>query len=91
MARFAQNVIQHDFGFPRAARSGDADFEARYTMLVSLGATKLMVDRLMQDLRSTGPRQAIVDFAGDGEGDIRRVIAQLHEQRPWRRERSGAT
>ena len=57
----------------RAARSGDADFEARYSMLVSLGATKLMADRLMQDLRSTGPRQAIVDFAGDGEGDIRSV------------------
>jgi hypothetical protein len=28
VTRFAQNVIQHDFGFPSFARSGDAELEA---------------------------------------------------------------
>jgi hypothetical protein len=30
MARVAQNVIQHDFGFPRIIGSGDAELEALY-------------------------------------------------------------
>jgi hypothetical protein len=36
------NVIQHDFGFPRIVRAEDAEREALYAMLVSLGATKHM-------------------------------------------------
>ena len=43
------NVIQHDFGFPRIVRSEDAEREALYAMLVSLGATKMMAERLMRD------------------------------------------
>jgi hypothetical protein len=35
--------------------------------------------------------QAIVDFAGDGEGDIRGAIDRLNEETPWHRERGGAT
>jgi hypothetical protein len=92
MARLARNIIQHDFGFPRLVRSGDAELEALYAMLVSLGATKMMAERLMQDFPQHGMAcQAIVDFAGDGEGDIRGAIDRLNEETPWRRERGGAT
>jgi hypothetical protein len=36
-------------------------------------------------------KKGVLNFASDGEGDIRGAIAQFDEQRPWRRERSGAT
>ena len=50
MGYSGQNVIQHDFGFPRIiVRSGDAEIEALYAMPVSLGATKLMAQKLMKD------------------------------------------
>jgi hypothetical protein len=47
------NVIQHDVGFPRVVRAEDAERAALYAMLVSLGATKLMDEQLMQVIRST--------------------------------------
>jgi hypothetical protein len=72
------NVIQHDFGFPRVIRAEDAEREALYAMLVSLGATKMMAERLMQDYpQHRIAAQAIVDFASDGEGDMRGAIAKL--------------
>jgi hypothetical protein len=40
-------------------------------MLVSLGATKLMAERLMQDYPHHARCPANVDFATDGEGDMR--------------------
>ena len=49
MADPVSNVIQHDFGLPRIVREEDAEREALYAMLVSLGATKMMAGRLMQD------------------------------------------
>jgi hypothetical protein len=50
----------------------DAEIEALDDMLVSLGATKLMAERLMQDFPQHATAcQAIVDVAADGEGDIR--------------------
>jgi len=63
---------------PRLVRTGEAELEALYAMLVSLGATKMMAERLMQDypLQATAC-QVIVDFASDREGDIRGTIAQL--------------
>jgi hypothetical protein len=54
MASSATNVIQHDFGFPRLVRAEDAEREALYAMLVSLGGTKMMAERLMQVFRGTG-------------------------------------
>jgi hypothetical protein len=90
MAWFAQNVIHHDFGLPRAARSDDAEREGLYAMLVSLGVTKMMAERLMRDFPRHGTAgQAIVNFVTDGEGDIRVTIAELGEQQPW--QRGGAT
>jgi hypothetical protein len=72
MAQLAQNVIQHDFGFPRLVRAEDAERAALDAMLDSLGATKTMAERLMQDFPRHGTAcQAIVDFASDGDGDIR--------------------
>jgi hypothetical protein len=93
MAQSAQNVIQHDFGFPRVARAEDDERAALYAMEVSLGATKMMAERLMEDFPQHATAcQAIVDFASDGEGDIRGAIAELEdEETPWRRERGGAT
>jgi hypothetical protein len=38
MADPVSNVIQHDFGLPRIVREEDAEREALYAMLVSLGA-----------------------------------------------------
>ena len=71
-ARFTQNVIHHNFGFRRVTHPADAEIEALDDMLVSLGATKLMAERLMQDLPQHATAcQAIVDLAADGEGDIR--------------------
>ena len=64
------NVIQHDFGFPRVIRAENAEREALYALLVSLGATKLMAERLMQAYpQHRTACQAVVDFATDGEGD----------------------
>jgi hypothetical protein len=69
-----------------------AEREALYAMLVSLGATKLMAERLMEDYpHHAGACQAIVDFASDGESDIRGAIAQLEEDEAPRRWRGGAT
>jgi hypothetical protein len=48
------------------------DREALYAMLVSLGASKMMAARLMQDSPQCWTAcQAIVDFASDAEGDVR--------------------
>lgn len=85
MAQLAQNIIQHDFGFPRIVRVEDAERAALYAMLVSLGATKTMAERLMQDFpRHAKACQAIIDFASDGEGDIRGSIAPLDDWHSWR-------
>jgi hypothetical protein len=51
MANPVSNVIQHDFGFPRIVREEDAEREALYAMLVSLGATRTMAEWLMQTSR----------------------------------------
>jgi hypothetical protein len=92
MANPVSNVIQHDFGFPRIVRAEDAEREALYALLISLGATKLMAGRLMQDYpHDAGACQAIIDFATDGESDMRGAIAQLDMDEPWRRWRGGAT
>jgi hypothetical protein len=91
MAQLAQNVIQHDFGFPRLVRADDAERAALYAMLVSLGATKTMAERLMQDFPQHGTAcQAIVDLASDGEGDIRGAVAQLDGEQPWHRDRGAS-
>ena len=59
------------------SRNG-CDREALYAMLVSLGATKMMAERLMQDSPQCWTAcQAIVDFASDAEGDIRDAVAGL--------------
>jgi hypothetical protein len=61
-------------------------------MPVSLGATKIMVQRLMQHFPRHGrAAQAIVDFASDGEGDIRGAIAELDGELPWRLDRAGVS
>ncbi len=92
MAQLAQTIIQHDFGFPRLVRADDVERAALYAMLVSLGATKMMAERLMQDFpQHRTACQAIVDFASDGEGDIKGLIAQLDGEQPWRRDRGGAS
>ena len=92
MASQGDNVIQHDFGFPRIVRGEDAECQALYGMLVSLGATKMMAERLMDDYpRHRTACQAIADFASDGEADIRGAIEQLEDQQPWRRWRGGGT
>jgi hypothetical protein len=93
MASAATNVIQHDFGFPRVVRAEDAEREGLYAMLVSLGATKMMAEQLMRDFpQHAAAAQAILDFAGDGEGDVRGAIERLEdEEMPWRRDRGGVT
>jgi hypothetical protein len=92
MAQSAQNVIQHDFGFPRLVRTADAERAALYAMLVSLGATKTMAERLGQDFpQHARACQAIVEFASDGEGDIRGALAQLDGEPAWSRDRGGAS
>lgn len=66
-----QNVIQHDFGFPRITGSTDPELDALYAMLVSLGATKMMAQKLMENFPEHETAcQTIVDFATDGEGDM---------------------
>ena len=75
MANPLSNVIQHDFGFPRIIRTAAAEREALYAMLVSLGATKMMAERLMQDYAQHRiAAQAIIDFTSDGEGGMRGAI-----------------
>jgi hypothetical protein len=70
--RFTQDVIHHNFGFRRVTHPRDAEIEALDDMLISLGATKLMAGRLMQDFPQHATAcQAIGDLAADGEGDIR--------------------
>jgi hypothetical protein len=86
------NVIQHDFGFPRVIRAEAAEREPLYAMLVSRGATKMMAERLMQDHpQHRIAAQAIIDFASEGESDIRGAIVQIEEPEPERRWRGGAT
>jgi hypothetical protein len=52
----------------------------------------MMTERLMQDYpQHRIAAQAIVDFASDGEGDMRGAIAKLEEPEPRRRWRGGAT
>jgi hypothetical protein len=81
MASFTQNVIDHTFGFPRAARSDDAELEGLYAVLLSLGLTKRMAERLMRDFRRNGTAgQAAVNFVTDGKGHIRVRIAQLDQE-----------
>jgi hypothetical protein len=81
MAWFAQNVIEHNLGFPRAAPSDDAEPEGLYAVLISLGLTKTMAERLMRDFPRNGMAgQATVNFATDGEGDVRVTIAQLDQE-----------
>jgi hypothetical protein len=92
MASSAINVIQHDFGFPQIVRAEAAEREVLYAMLASLGATKTMAEKLMQDFpQQRAACHAIVDVAADGEGDIRGTIAQIEEAQPWREWRGGAT
>ena len=90
-----ENVIQHDFGFPRTVRPAEQEEAALYEMLVSLGATRIMAERPMRDYpKHRVPGQAIVDFASDGESDMRgAAIAQIEEEKAvsWRRWRVGAT
>jgi hypothetical protein len=63
-----------------------------YAMLVSLGVTKLMAQKLMTDYpEHQTAAQAIVDFTTDGESDIRGAITRVDEEKPRRRERGGAT
>ena len=86
------NVIQHDFGFPRLVRADEAERTALTALLVSLGTTKAMAERLMQDFPRHGTAcQAIVDFASDGEGDIRGAIARLDGEPRWGDYRGGAS
>lgn len=92
MAQPAHNVIQHDFGFPRLVRADEAERAALYAMLVSLGATKTMAERLRQDFpQHASACQAIIDFASDGEGDMRGAIALLDGETPWHRYWGGAS
>jgi hypothetical protein len=89
-----QNVIQHDFGFPRLVRPAEQEEAALYAMLVSLGATRLMAEKLMRAYpKYRAPCQAVVDCASDGEGDMRGAIEQVEEENaaPQRRWRGGAT
>jgi hypothetical protein len=72
------NVIQHDFGFPQVIRAEEAERVALYAMLASLGATKMMAEQLMQDYpQHRMAAQFIVDFASDGESDMRGAIANM--------------
>jgi hypothetical protein len=92
MGQAAQNVIQHDFGFPRIARAEDAEMAALYALLVSLGTTKMMAEQVTQDFpRHARACQAIVDFASDGEGDIRGAIALLDDWHSWRQQHDRGT
>jgi hypothetical protein len=92
MGSVSQRVIRHDFGFPRLVDADDAEVGALYAMLVSLGATKMMAEKLIQDYPAHETMcQAIVDFATDGESDIRGTIAQLEEEKRRWRGRGGAT
>jgi hypothetical protein len=85
MGSVKQRGTQHDFGFPRLVDAADVEVSALYTMLVSLGTTKLMAKTLMRDYPEHETMcQAIVDFATDGESDIRGTISALEEERrPW--------
>ena len=50
------------------------------------------VEGLMQDYpQHRIAAQAIVDFASDGEGDMRGAIAELDGEAPWRGDWGGAS
>jgi hypothetical protein len=77
-----QNVIQHDFGFPRFVNAADAEISALYSLCIVVSAAKRAALDLMRDYpEHTTMCQAIGDFATDGEGDIRGTIARLEEER----------
>jgi hypothetical protein len=89
-----QNVIQHDFGFPRIVRAAEQEEAALYAMVVSLGAMRMMAEKLLRAYpKYRAPCQAIVDCVSDSEGDMRGAIEQLEEENPapQRRWRGGAT
>ena len=54
MAQLAQNVIQHDFGFPRIARAEDAEMAALYA--------KIMAEQVMRDLAGALDRTRLRPF-----------------------------
>jgi hypothetical protein len=91
MAQTAHNVIQHDFGFPRIVRDDDAEIAALYGLLVSLGATKMMAEQVIEAFpRHERACRSIVRLASDSEGDISGVIALLEDWDSWQRRRDRA-
>jgi hypothetical protein len=78
---FSQNAIEHNFASPPATRFADAELEGLYAVLVALGLTKRMPERLMRDFPQNGrARELTVKFVTDGEGDIRVTVAHLDEE-----------
>jgi len=78
VAWFAQNVIEHNFGLPRVARSDDRKLEGLYAILIALGLGKRVAGQLMRDFSRNGTAgQVTVTFVTDGEGNIRVTITQL--------------
>jgi hypothetical protein len=91
MGSATQRVIQHDFGFPRFVNAADAEVSALYSLCIVVSAAKRAALELMHDYPEHATMcQAIVDFATDGESDIRGTIVRLDEERP-RPYRGGAT
>jgi hypothetical protein len=91
MGSVTQRVIQHDFGFPRFVDPADAEVSALYSLCIVVSAAKRAALELMRDYPEHATMcQAIVDFATDGESDIRGTIVRLDEERP-RPYRGGAT
>jgi hypothetical protein len=87
MSSVTQRVIQHDFGFPRFVDAADAEVSALYSLCIVVSAAKRAALELMRDYPEHATMcQAIVDFATDGESDIRGTIALLDEKRlrPYR-------
>jgi hypothetical protein len=75
---------------PAIGDTADAEIEALYSMLIVVSAARRRAFDLMRDYpRHASVCQAIVDFATDGEGDIRGAIAKLDDEAPHRRDRSG--
>jgi hypothetical protein len=92
MGSATQRVIQHDFGFPRFVNAADAEVSALYSLCIVVSAAKRGALELMHDYPEHATMcQAIVDFATDGESDIRGTIARLDEEAPRRWEWRGAT
>jgi hypothetical protein len=86
MAQPANDVIQHDFGFPRIVREDDAEIATLYGLLDSLRATKMMAEQVIEAFpRHERACRAIVDLASDSEGDISGAIALLEDWDSWQR------